>query len=157
MIICLVVFNFNILNLLMSLQTNGPLNVLRRRSWECYAELAADFVTRDDDDDDDDDESEDGGPPPAIHPQISALKLELVAAKRHSRSMNHAITLNQMNHVLVLIQNSKEGLKLGEIEISVNFILKLVSVMFSVGVIILRTADTTEVWGAEEGSIEGEL
>jgi len=56
------------------------------------------------------------------------------------------LRLTQVKHLLVLIQNSKEGLKILDMEFSWGLVLKICSAMGSAILVIVRTADISSVF-----------
>lgn len=57
---------------------------------------------------------------------------------------------NHAKHLLNIVQTSREGLKIGDIEFTANLIKKILSVCFSFGLIIFKTADLSQITGISE-------
>jgi hypothetical protein len=65
--------------------------------------------------------------------------------QENQADMEEMLVLHGVKHLLILIQNSKEGLKIGNIEFSLALVQKALSIMFSGLLIILRTSDLSEL------------
>jgi hypothetical protein len=100
--------------------TNRELERVRDLSWECYSELISHSLLHKGAEDED--------------PSSSPLEY-----------FEYKDVVNSAKHLLVLVQNSKEGLKIGSKEYSSDLIKNLWRIAFSAGVILARTGDWSQV------------
>jgi len=67
-------------------------------------------------------------------------------------STRYKQTVNTAKNLLNIVQTSRKGLKIGEIEFSTDLIKKLLSIYFSAAVVIIRTGDKSELWLGATGA-----
>eukprot|EP00520_Triparma_pacifica_P003726 CAMPEP_0118649550 /NCGR_PEP_ID=MMETSP0785-20121206/9764_1 /TAXON_ID=91992 /ORGANISM="Bolidomonas pacifica, Strain CCMP 1866" /LENGTH=490 /DNA_ID=CAMNT_0006541847 /DNA_START=142 /DNA_END=1611 /DNA_ORIENTATION=- len=96
------------------IKANSSLSRTREVAWECYGELNAYTL---------------------LGHQDGWSELDIIKYKQ---------TVNAAKHLLNLVQTNREGIKfLGNVEVSVGLILKLLSIVLSCTVVIFRTGDLT--------------
>ena len=126
-LICLLLLLFVIQSMMIPIETNKILRKVRSLSWDCYGELVSHSLLFTGQDED----------------------LEAGSGARYQQICNSA------KHCLNIIQTSKEGIKIGDVEYSMDLVAKILSIVFSATVVILKTGDLTPIanlMGGDEGS-----
>ncbi|GMI03295.1 hypothetical protein TrRE_jg5637 [Triparma retinervis] len=121
----LLLLYFIISSIVIPIGTNAVLRKVRALSWDSYGELIS-----------------------------HSLLFKGSEVIEDNSATEYKMICNQAKHLLNMIQTSREGLKFGQIEYSNEIITKILSITFSAGVVILKTADTTpitDIFGGEGG------
>lgn len=102
------------------IKANSSLSKTREVAWECYGELNARELNAH----------------TLLAHQDGWSELDIIKYKQ---------TVNAAKHLLNLVQTNREGIKLGNVEVSVGLILKLLSIVLSCFVIIVRSGDLSKL------------
>jgi hypothetical protein len=105
------------------LVANRQLIRVRHLSWECYSEL--------------------------MHHSLTFRGEEEM--EEAGSSLSYKQIINSAKHLLNIIQSSREGLKIGDQEYSIDMIKKILSVTFSASAVILRTSNLAQQLAGQQG------
>jgi hypothetical protein len=98
------------------IKTNSSLSQTREVAWECYGELNAHTL---------------------LAHQDGWSELDIIKYRQ---------TVNAAKHLLNLVQTNREGIKfIGNVEVSIGLILKLLSIVLSCTIVIFRTGDLSRL------------
>jgi len=124
-IVVMILLYFTISSMLHPIATNAELNKVRALSWDCYGELVSHSLLFKGSEDD--------------------IEATLDTSLKYQQIVNTA------KHLLNIIQTSREGLKIGDIEYNKEIIIKILSISFSASIVVLKTGDLSPIIGLFSG------